>query len=47
MNLYCIFFYRKLGNVYWVIGSSCGGKTTSVDILSQKYGVYHYNSDKM
>lgn len=38
---------NKLGNVYWIIGSSCGGKTTSADILSQKYSMYHYNSDEM
>jgi hypothetical protein len=38
---------NKLKNVYWVIGSSCGGKTTSANILSKKYSMYHYNSDEM
>jgi hypothetical protein len=38
---------NKLKNVYWIIGSSCGGKTTSAKFLAKKYGMYHYNSDEM
>ena len=33
-------------NVYWILGTACGGKTTAADHLSKKYGFYHYNADE-
>lgn len=34
-------------NIYFLVGSSCGGKTTAATQLHKKYGAYHYNSDEM
>lgn len=36
---------NALKNVYWVLGGACGGKTTAARILSEKYGMIHYNAD--
>lgn len=36
---------NKLKNVYWIFGSSCGGKTTAAKYLSDKYGMYLYSGD--
>lgn len=38
---------QKLRNVYWILGGSCGGKTTATNQLVQKYGFHHYNGDEM
>lgn len=37
----------KLNNVYFIIGGSCSGKTTSAKYLSEKFGMYHYSTDNM
>jgi len=38
---------NKLKNVYFIIGCSCSGKTTSAEHLNKKYGMYHYSTDYM
>lgn len=35
----------SLQNVYFLIGTSCGGKTTMGKALSEKYGFYHLNDN--
>jgi hypothetical protein len=37
---------NALKNVYWVLGGATGGKTTAARILSEKYGMVHYNADE-
>ena len=38
---------QQLRNVYWILGKSCGGKTTAAKFLAKKYGMYHYEGDEM
>jgi adenylate kinase family enzyme len=47
MNIANNIISNKLKEVYFVTGSSCGGKTTAAIELNKKYGMYHYNSDEM
>lgn len=37
---------HKLQNVYWILGGSCGGKSTAARLLAEKYGFYHYSGDE-
>jgi guanylate kinase len=47
MNIPDNIISRKLKNVYFIIGGSCSGKTTSAKYLNEKYGMYHYGTDFM
>jgi len=38
---------QKIKNVFFIIGGSCSGKTTSAKYLNEKYGMYHYSTDNM
>jgi len=38
---------QKLNNVFFIIGGSCSGKSTSAKYLNEKYGMYHYSTDFM
>ena len=38
---------QKLDNVFFIVGSSCAGKTTAASELKRKYGFYCYSSDAM
>ena len=35
------------GNIYFLAGTSCGGKTTAANSLCEKYNAYIYSSDDM
>jgi len=35
----------KIKNVFFIIGGSCSGKSTSARYLSEKYRMYHYSTD--
>lgn len=36
-----------LNRVYWILGKSCGGKTTAADFLAEKYSMFPYHGDEM
>ena len=36
---------HNLQNVYFLVGTACGGKTTAARALSEKYGFIHFNDN--
>ena len=36
---------HSLQNVYFLVGTACGGKTTMAKAISQKYGFTYFNDD--
>ena len=36
---------HSLKNVYFLVGTACGGKTTASRLLSEKYGFLHFNDN--
>ncbi len=36
---------HSLQNVLFLAGTPCGGKTTAAKLLSEKYGLYHFNDN--
>ncbi len=36
---------HNLQNVYFLVGTACGGKTTAAKALSEKYDLYHFNDN--
>jgi len=35
----------NLQNVFFLVGTACGGKTTMANVLSEKYGFLHFNDN--
>ena len=36
---------HALSNVYFLTGTSCGGKTTMANALCEKHGFFHFNDN--
>ena len=36
---------ERLKNVYWIIGTSCAGKTTMARLLAEKYNMEDYETN--
>ena len=45
MNISENILKHNLQNVYFLVGTPCGGKTTMANALSEKYGLHHYNDN--
>jgi len=45
MNIANNIIKHSLQNVYFLVGTACGGKTTMARALSKKYGYLHYNDN--
>lgn len=45
MNISNNILKHSLKNVYFLIGTACGGKTTMGKTISEKYGFYHFNDN--
>jgi len=45
MNIANNILKRSLQNVYFLVGTACGGKTTMCRELSKKYGFIHFNDN--
>lgn len=41
------FLKSRLGNVFWIGGGACGGKTTITDLLAQRHGLAAYHQEDM
>ncbi len=37
---------KQLSNVYFIMGTNCGGKTSVAKALSKKHGMYFYSADE-
>jgi len=45
MNISENILKHNLQNVYFLVGTACGGKTTMASALSEKYGFLHFNDN--
>jgi len=45
MNIANNILKRSLKNVYFLVGTACGGKTTMAREISKKYGFIHFNDN--
>ena len=45
MNIANNILKHSLKNVYFFVGTACGGKTTMAKALSQKHGFIHFNDN--
>lgn len=45
MNIANNILKHSLKNVYFLVGTACGGKTTMAKELSAKYGFIHFNDN--
>ncbi|MCL2517250.1 MAG: AAA family ATPase [Oscillospiraceae bacterium] len=45
MNIANNILKHSLQNVYFLVGTACGGKTTMANELSKKYGFIHFNDN--
>ena len=45
MNIAENILKHSLQNVYFLVGTACGGKTTMVKAISKKYGYIHFNDN--
>jgi len=45
MNIANNILKHNLQNVYFLVGTACGGKTTMAAVLSRKYGWLHFNDN--
>jgi len=45
MNIANNVLKHSLQNVYFLVGTACGGKTTASRLLSEKYGFIHFNDN--
>lgn len=45
MNIANNILKHNLRNVYFLVGTACGGKTTAATELSKRHGFYHFNDN--
>ena len=46
MNIANNILKHSLQNVFFLVGTACGGKTTMASELSKKYGFIHFNDNR-